>query len=136
MINRILLQYAAPCARVFWRCGLMSREDYGLYRKELVGKGEFPVEKFRKIFWRPCGRFDPERAKDGEVRKYFLGEHNMEGKEWCNAVEAVVLGLKGEKVLVKRLDNGREIEAHIDIREKLKIKDRVVFHIDGVVDKL
>src|SRR4030042_4755988 len=84
-INRVLLQYAAPCARVFFRCGLMSRADHELYRKALKGRADFPVDKFRKIFWKPCKRFDPEKVSDKEVRKYFLGEHNAEGKEWCNA---------------------------------------------------
>lgn len=115
----------------------MTKEDYNLYRKAVRGEADFPVEFFKKIFWRPCKRFDPEKATNEEIRKYFLEEHNKEGKEWCNVVEAVVTKiLSEEKVLIRRTDNNREIEAYIDMKETPKINEKVAFHIDGIVDKL
>ena len=136
-INRLLLQYAAPCARIFKRTGLMSGEDYKTYHNAVRGDGEFSVDKFREIFWKPCKKMDPEKVSDERVRKYFLEEHNMEVNKWCHAVDSIVKKkLPGEKVIVERLDMGREIEAYVDMPYVPEVDEKVILHIDGVVDKI
>ena|GEM_PF-2006470 len=135
MISKKLLCYSAPCAKNRLNSGLMDEKDYNLYMSALRGEGDFPPEKFRKYFSGVCENLNPEKATDNEIRDYFFGQHNERSMEYCHVIECEVVRLAKEKAVVRRFDNKKELKAFI-YTEKPKRGERVVFHIDGIVDIL
>ncbi len=132
MINKVLLSYAAPCARERLRNKLMKKDEYELYMNSIKRNEEFPAEKFKKYFGMVCEKLDPEKATDREVRDYFFGEHNETHPKPCRVFEAEVVE-HSDKFSVRN-DTAEEFPAYVYTKERPKKGQRVVYHIDGIVD--
>lgn len=133
-VNRLLLQYAAPCARELSRNHVMLKKDYTLFTNALKMNREFPSERFRIYFPMVCRDIDPEKAGDGEVRDYFFGAHNRTHPENCRVFEAEVVEISGKAVVKK--ENGERLRADIYTKKRPRIGQKVVYHKDGIVDLL
>ncbi|MCK4634465.1 MAG: hypothetical protein KAT37_01185 [Candidatus Aenigmarchaeota archaeon] len=129
-VNRVLLSYAAPCAKLL-KNKTMVKEDYELYMNALKEEIDFPVDKFKKYFKMVCNNFDPEKVTDNEVRNYFFGKHNQDHPQ-CRVFETEVVECS-EKVFVNG-ENGKKLPAIVYTREFPKKGQKVVYHIDGIVD--
>ncbi|UCG95043.1 MAG: hypothetical protein JSV92_03290 [archaeon] len=131
-----LLRYSAPCAKIKFKHNSMNKEDYELFMGALRGKSEFPAERYKEIFKMPCKKLDPEKTNLKEIRNFFFEEHNKQVMDYCQVAECEVIKPFDGKVLVRRLDNKKEIKALVYVDEKPKPGQKAVFHIDGIVDIL
>ncbi len=130
-VNKVLLSYAAPCANIL-KNNTMVKEDYELYMNTLKEEIDFPVDKFRKYFKMVCKSLDPEKVTDNEVRDYFFGKHNQGHPKPCRVFETEVVE-SSDKVFVKGVI-GKKLKAKVYTREFPKKGQKVVYHIDGIVD--
>ena len=130
-VNRVLLSYAAPCAKIL-KNETMVKEDYELYMGAIRGENDFSVDKFKEYFKIVCKSLDPEKVTDNEVRDYFFGEHNRDHPKPCRVFETEVVECS-EKVIVNG-ENGKKLPEVVYTREFTEKGQKVVYNIDGIVD--
>ena len=135
VVNKTLLQYAAPCAKEHLKNNFMAGEDYNLFCDALKGKEDFPSEKFKKYFPMVYKNLNPEKVTDREVRDYFFGEHKKTHPEPCRVFEAKVVKISEDEALVKK-ETGEELKAVVYTPELPREGQKVVYHRDGIVDIL